>query len=100
MFKFVRNNFLILLKALEEYLHSLLSEPSSATISPMKPTAAASHTIDSSPFSDLPNEFVKLLKGLHPPHVIQYVDERNHFSLNERVVAGESCWFAAKVRKI
>lgn len=55
---------------------------------------------DKSADSDL-NPFIslQLLRELEVPMVMQekQADHSSYFALNERIVAAESCWFAAKV---
>ena len=38
-----------------------------------------------------------LLRNLHTAPAVQHAHADTFFALNERVVAAESCWFAAKV---
>lgn len=38
-----------------------------------------------------------LVKNILPPHSMLNPDPTTFFGLNERIVAAESCWFAAKV---
>lgn len=38
-----------------------------------------------------------VLKNLQPPHAVQFPEPSSFNALNERVVAAESCWFAAKI---
>lgn len=46
------------------------------------------------------NPFVslRLLRELGVPPAVQQAEHSTFFALNERIVAAESCWFAAKVR--
>ena len=56
-------------------------------------TAGSDSDSHSNPFVSL-----QLLRDLEVPTVIQQADSGSYFALNERIVAAESCWFAAKVR--
>ena len=42
----------------------------------------------------------ELLRNLHAAPAVEHADAHTFFALNERVVAAESCWFAAKVSVI
>jgi hypothetical protein len=48
------------------------------------------------------NPFVslQLLRELAVPAAVQHGNLTTYFALNERIVAAESCWFAAKVREV
>ncbi len=38
-----------------------------------------------------------VVKNILPPHSMLNPDPATYYALNERIVAAESCWFAAKV---
>jgi hypothetical protein len=41
-----------------------------------------------------------VIKNILPPHSMLNPDPASYYALNERIVAAESCWFAAKVMVI
>lgn len=87
-------------EALQLYLQRLLHENNSVSNPSATPTKSDKSS-DNSPFagyiSELNQEMVRLMKSLQIPQPLQYCDERSHFSLYEKIVAAESCWFASKI---
>lgn len=73
------------MKALKKCMQVLLNH---ATNKNAEKTADS----DSNPFITL-----QLLRELEVPMVVQQADLSSYFALNQRIVAAESCWFAAKV---
>jgi hypothetical protein len=74
-------------QALKTCMQGLLSHANS------KPSDRTAADSDANPFVSL-----QLLRRLEEPVAMQRADLGSYFALNERIVAAESCWFAAKVR--
>lgn len=52
--------------------------------------------LDGMQFSNIFTD-TELLKSLRPAAAVEHGSQESFYALNERVVAAESCWFAAKV---
>jgi hypothetical protein len=90
------------------YLFSFAQKNSSSgNWSPAPASAGSSGNWDESAMLDLDTKGIQftnifswpdLVKNILPPHSMLNPDASTFFGLNERIVAAESCWFAAKVR--
>ena len=61
-----------------------------------------SHGKNSDKALETSNPFIslQLIREVEEPPVVQQADPTTYFALNERIVAAESCWFAAKVSSL
>lgn len=74
------------------------SNPASPSVALREDEEADSFVVHSSGTSGT-NDTVKLSSLLLLPEVLQFFDATNMLGMSERVVAAESCWFVAKVKK-